>query len=125
MYWFSAFVHVPKEKRHALDDRSEEWILIGYGSGNIYRLLTKKTKKLIIVTDVKFDETLLAFGNLRNKAEPLYIYDDEKKHEQAPIEEVKEPTGEKPAFKNKRSTIGSSCWRETCISRKELLLFVF
>jgi hypothetical protein len=39
---------------------------------------------------------------LRNQSEPLYIYDDdeeEKKDEQAPIEEAKEPTGEKPARK--------------------------
>jgi hypothetical protein len=48
-------VHVCKEKRQALDDRSEECILIGYGSGNIYRLLTKKTRKLFIARDVKFD----------------------------------------------------------------------
>jgi len=50
-------VHVPKEKRKALDDGSEECILIGYGSGNVYRLLIKKTKKLITARDVKFDET--------------------------------------------------------------------
>jgi hypothetical protein len=103
IYGCTAFVHVPKEKRKALDDRSEECILIGYGSGNIYRLLTKKTRKLIIARDVKFDESLLGFGNFRNKVEPLYINDDdddeEKKDAQAPIEDVKEPTSEKPAFK--------------------------
>jgi len=60
-----------------LDDRSEEGILIAYGSGNIYRLLTKKTRKLIIARDVKFDESLLGFGNFRNKVEPLYINDDD------------------------------------------------
>jgi len=36
IYGCTAFVHVPKEKRKALDDRSEECILIGYGSGNTY-----------------------------------------------------------------------------------------
>jgi hypothetical protein len=55
----------------ALDDRSEECILIECGSGNIYRLLTKKTRKLIIARDCKFDESLLGFGNFRNKVEPL------------------------------------------------------
>ena len=60
-------MHVPKEKRKALDDGSEECILIGYGSeeciligygsGNVYRLLIKKTKKLITARDVKVDET--------------------------------------------------------------------
>jgi hypothetical protein len=57
MYGCTAFLQVPKEKRKALDDQSEECILIGYGSGNIYRLLSKKTRKLIIARDVKFEET--------------------------------------------------------------------
>jgi hypothetical protein len=57
IYEHTAFVHVLKQKRKALDDRSEECILIGYESGNVYRLLTKKTIKLIIARDVKFDDT--------------------------------------------------------------------
>ena len=101
IYGYTAFVPVPREKRKALDDRSQEHILIGYGSGNVYRLLTKNRRKLIIARDVKFDEILLGFGNFRNKVEALYIYDDdeEKKDAQAPIEEVKEPSGKKPQFK--------------------------
>jgi len=70
IYGWSAFVHVPREKRKVLTDRSEECILIGWGSGSIYRLLTKKTRKLIIARDVKFDESLVGFGNFRNKVEP-------------------------------------------------------
>jgi hypothetical protein len=46
-------------------------------TSSIYRLLTKKTRKLIIARDVKFDETLLGFGNLRTKVKPLHIYDDD------------------------------------------------
>jgi len=61
-------------KRKALGDRFEEWILIGSGSGNIHRLLTKKTRKFIIARDVKLD-----LGELMNKAEPLYNYDNEDK----------------------------------------------
>ena len=98
---YTAFVHVPKEKRKALDDRSQEFNLIEYGSENIYRLLTKKTRKFILAKDVKFDGTLLEFGNLRSKAEPLCIYDDaeDKKDAQAPTEDVKEPTGKKSTLK--------------------------
>jgi hypothetical protein len=92
IYGCTAFVHVPKEKRKGLDDQSEEYIPIGYASGNIYRLLTKKTRKLIISRDVKFGESLLGFCNFMNKVNSLYIYDD-------PIEDVKEPTSKKPAFK--------------------------
>jgi len=60
-----------------------------------------RKQKLIIARDVKFDESLLGLGNFRNKVEPLYIDDDEeeRKDAQAPIEDVKEPTSEKPAFK--------------------------
>ena len=45
-----AFAHVPKEKRKPLEDRSEDYIVIGYGFGNVYRLVTK------IVTDIKYEE---------------------------------------------------------------------
>jgi len=78
------------QRKKTLDDRSEECLLIVYGSGNIYRLLTKKTRKIIIARDVKFDESFLGFGHFRNKVELLYINDDdddkEKKDAQAPIE---------------------------------------
>jgi len=57
IYGCTAFVHVPKEKRKALEDRSEECIQIEHGCRNIYRLLAKKTRTLIIARDVKFDET--------------------------------------------------------------------
>jgi hypothetical protein len=90
IYGCTAFVHVPKETSRGLDDRFEKCIPIGYGSGNTYELLTEKTRKLNITRDVKFDESLLGFGNLRDKVEPLYINDDdeEKKDAQAPIEDV-------------------------------------
>jgi hypothetical protein len=44
-----------------IDDQSEECI-IAYGSANIYMLVTKKTRKLIIARDV-------TFGNFRNKVD--------------------------------------------------------
>jgi len=58
----------------------------------------------MIARDVKFDESLVGFGNFRNKVEPLHINDDddeeeEKRNAQAPIEDVQEPTSEKPALK--------------------------
>ena len=73
----------PQREAKGSENRSKERNLIGYGSGNIYRVLTKKTKKLITGRDVKFDENLLGYGSSRNEAEPLYIYgDDEKKDAQ-------------------------------------------
>jgi len=57
----------------------------------------------MIARDVMFDESLVGFGNFRNKVEPLHINDDddeeEKRNAQAPIEDVQEPTKEKPALK--------------------------
>jgi hypothetical protein len=50
-------------------------------------------------SQIKEKSSALGFGNFRNKLEPLYINDDEKKDAQAPVEDVKEPSSEKPAFK--------------------------
>ena len=92
-----------------LDFESTGW------SGNVYRLLTKRTRKIIFTRDVKFDETWLGFGNLRNKDEPLYVYDnydadggEEKKDAQAPTEAVKDSTGENlHSRKQKKCNL---CW---------------
>jgi hypothetical protein len=66
MYWCNEFVHVPTDKRQALDDHSQECILIAYGSGNISSLLTKRTREIVIARDVKFDATLLGSGDFRD-----------------------------------------------------------
>jgi hypothetical protein len=58
-----------KQTRKALDDRSEECISIGHACGKMYRVLRKTTRKLTTRRDVKFDETLLRFGTIRNKAD--------------------------------------------------------
>jgi len=64
-------MYVPKQQRKALDDGSEECVLIGYGSRNINRLLTEKTR------NVMFDETSLGLVHVRNKGKPLRILDDD------------------------------------------------
>jgi hypothetical protein len=58
IYGHTEFVHVPK-KQKALDDSSEERILIGHGSRNIFRPTAKTTRKLNIARDVKCDKILL------------------------------------------------------------------
>ncbi|CAA0825713.1 cysteine-rich RLK (RECEPTOR-like protein kinase) 8 [Striga hermonthica] len=51
------YVHIPKEKRHKLEEKSEKGIFLGYASQSkgyiIYRF---KNGKLIISRDVEFDE---------------------------------------------------------------------
>jgi len=89
-------------KKKTLDQCSKGCILIGYGSGKIDRHLIKTTRNLAIARAIKFDETLLGFGNFGNKAVPLHILDgddkEDKRESQALTEDVKEPFGKKPAL---------------------------
>ncbi|CAA0806487.1 cysteine-rich RLK (RECEPTOR-like protein kinase) 8 [Striga hermonthica] len=51
------YVHIPKEKRQKLEEKSEKGIFLGYASQSIgYRIYSLKTGKLIISRDVEFDE---------------------------------------------------------------------
>ncbi|CAA0841273.1 cysteine-rich RLK (RECEPTOR-like protein kinase) 8 [Striga hermonthica] len=51
------YVHIPKEKRHKLEEKSEKGIFLGYASQSKgYRIYSLKTGKLIISRDVEFEE---------------------------------------------------------------------
>lgn len=49
----AAMIHVPKEKRKKLDEKSEEGFFLGY-EPNGYRLYNKETNKVVIAKDVIF-----------------------------------------------------------------------
>ncbi|CAL2254986.1 unnamed protein product [Prunus armeniaca] len=52
------YVHIPKEKRHKLEEKSEVGIFLGYSSQSKgYRIYNPKTKKFMISRDVEFDES--------------------------------------------------------------------
>lgn len=51
----TAMIHVPKEKRKKLDDKSEEGIFLGY-EPNGFRIYNKMSKKVVIAKDVIFLE---------------------------------------------------------------------
>lgn len=52
-----AYVHIPKQKRGKLDQKSEKVIFVGYGYNTIaYKLYNPYTKKVTISRDVLFDE---------------------------------------------------------------------
>jgi hypothetical protein len=71
-------MHVSKPKRKFLDDRSEECILVGYGPGSTYRLMTKKTTRIVVDRDVKFHEASLGLRDVKSDFTPLYLeYDDQ------------------------------------------------
>jgi len=49
--------HIPKERRRKWNTKYEEYIFVGYADETKgYRLLDKKTKKVIIRRDVTFIE---------------------------------------------------------------------
>ncbi|KAL0323576.1 UNVERIFIED_CONTAM: Retrovirus-related Pol polyprotein from transposon RE2 [Sesamum angustifolium] len=51
------YVHIPTEKRHKLEEKTEKGIFLGYSTQlKDYRIYNLKTKKLIISRDVEFDE---------------------------------------------------------------------
>ncbi|KAL0359426.1 UNVERIFIED_CONTAM: Retrovirus-related Pol polyprotein from transposon RE1 [Sesamum angustifolium] len=51
------YVHIPTEKRHKLEEKTEKGIFLGYNTQSKgYRIYNLKIKKLIISRDVEFDE---------------------------------------------------------------------
>ena len=54
-----AWVHIPKEKRKKLDERSKKCYLIGYEGSNIFRVWNPATKRVEKTSHVDFDETML------------------------------------------------------------------
>ncbi|KAL0311966.1 UNVERIFIED_CONTAM: Copia protein [Sesamum radiatum] len=51
------YVHIPTEKRHKLEEKTEKGIFFDYNTQSKgYRIYNLKTKKLIISRDVEFDE---------------------------------------------------------------------
>ncbi|KAL0379429.1 UNVERIFIED_CONTAM: hypothetical protein Sangu_0007200 [Sesamum angustifolium] len=51
------YVHIPIEKRHKLEEKTEKGIFLGYSTQSKgYIIYNLKTKKLIISRDVEFDE---------------------------------------------------------------------
>jgi hypothetical protein len=65
------------------------------------RVFTKKKQKAHYFPRFQCYKTLIGFGNVTNKAEPVHICNDdrEKKEVQAPTEDVKERSGKRPVFK--------------------------
>ncbi|KAL0318763.1 UNVERIFIED_CONTAM: putative mitochondrial protein [Sesamum angustifolium] len=57
------YVHIPTEKRHKLEEKTEKGIFLGYSTQSKgYRIYNLKTKKLIISRDVEFDEDACGTG---------------------------------------------------------------
>jgi hypothetical protein len=69
-----AFVHVPKEKRRKLDDKSIKCILLGYEPGTkVYRLYEPITRRVIKSRDVIFIETVPAVSTVNEKDENVHV----------------------------------------------------
>ena len=52
-----AWVHIPKEKRKKLDERSKKCYLVGYEGTNVFRVWNPATHKVERVSHVDFDES--------------------------------------------------------------------
>ena len=56
------FIHVPKEKRRKLDDRSITGVLLGYSSATKgYRVWDTENKRVLVSRDVLFEEGIFPF----------------------------------------------------------------
>lgn len=65
LFGAEVMVHVPKEKRHKLDPKSEKLIFVGYDAkSKAYRCMNPKTRKLTISRDVIFHETVTSNDQL-------------------------------------------------------------
>lgn len=62
------YVHIPKEKRKKLDQKSSKMMLVGYEQEN-YRMYDQNTKKITVSRDVKFDELSKVSEKKQNYAE--------------------------------------------------------
>eukprot|EP00253_Pinus_taeda_P022965 PITA_22965 len=69
-----AWAHIPDEKRKALEPKSEKCIFVGYSEDvKGYRLISFKSKNVIIRRDVKFDENISAYEPSSAHVLPLSI----------------------------------------------------
>ena len=78
-----AYVHVPKEKRTKLDNKSERCIFIGYKDGlKGYKLWNLKTRKVVYNRDVVFRDMKYVINHEILPKEPEKI-EFERKEEQS------------------------------------------
>lgn len=77
VYGYKCQVHVPKQKRHKFDSKSEECIFLGYSSeSEAYRLYNPITRKILISRDVIFFENMPLLGQVNIKTNNLTNYFD-------------------------------------------------
>ena len=75
LFGCDAYVHVPKEKRTKLDNKSERCIFIRYEDGlKGYKIWNPKTRKVVYNRDVVFREVKDVFKHKFLPKEPEKIY---------------------------------------------------
>lgn len=67
-----AYAWVPAQLRKKLDAKSEEVVMIGYAP-NGYRLWNRRTRKVVIARDVRFDETCFPYASEKKDEKPLEL----------------------------------------------------
>ena len=66
-----AYVHIPKPKRHGkFTDRAELVYLVGYDSGNVYRVYIPSKHQVIVSREFTFHEVFQSFsGNCEDEVD--------------------------------------------------------
>jgi len=98
----TAYVHIPKEKRKKLDQKSKKMIFVGYeGNSNNYRLCDVNTRKITVSRDVIFkeDET-----NVPEEEDYYRIYIEDKSFDSDETQKEKEHVIEEPENNSQERT---------------------
>src|SRR5277367_5022654 len=75
------YVHIPKQKRSKLDPKAEPLVLVGYAMHTRgYRMWEPGTKRVVETKHVRFDESKIGIGEVReDRSEELVSYDYEER----------------------------------------------
>ncbi|KAK4407356.1 hypothetical protein Sango_0316600 [Sesamum angolense] len=104
------YVHIPTEKRHKLEEKTEKGIFLGYSTQSKgYRIYNLKTKKLIISRDVEFDE------------DAMWNWDEEKIERQS-VMIPKETPPQQQRRRNRPSRNGKEESTSTRITQKATII---
>ena len=86
VYECKPYKHATKQKRKSLDDRPEECILLGCGTGSTYPLMTK-SRRIVVARNVNFVETSLLLRDVNNDYATLYLDNDDQEYIPTPEEQ--------------------------------------
>jgi hypothetical protein len=73
-----AWVHVPKEKQKALDDRAAQGISFEYSGNCSFKVIVKSTRTIMVARDALFHEKRHGFGFQGSSPKQVFFEEDER-----------------------------------------------